>query len=341
MPSILVIRLSSLGDVILATALVRQISRSMPDAEIDVAVDARFVEVWAHNPRVRKVYAIDRATRLNEYLVRQAVQAPYDIVVDLQKNRRSAHLIATMALPASTQVLKVAKHRLEKLALVWLKRRPRTITPVIRRYWNTVRHLGIEYDELGPEVWTDSESAVSYQPRTSVGLAPGARHATKRWTVGGFAELARDLVNRQGQEVVLLGGPDDVAVCDQIEALAGVDLERADGATDLSSTIRVLDRCRIVVSNDSALMHLARARRVPVVAIFGSTVPELGFAPQGDDVRIVQAGGLPCRPCTHIGRESCPKGHFRCMTDIAPDAVVCAVSELLIHESGASARFLP
>jgi heptosyltransferase-2 len=331
MPSILVIRLSSLGDVILATALVRQISRSMPDAAIDVAVDARFAEVWAHNPRVRKVYTVDRAKRTNEDLIRQAGQAPYDIVADLQKNRRSAQLVASMSLPASTQMLKVAKHRLEKLALVWLKRPPRVVTPVVKRYWNTVRHLGIEYDELGPEVWTDNESVAMQQPRTVVGLAPGARHATKRWTVAGFAELARDLVNCQGQSVVLLGGPDDVRVCDEIEALAGAVLERADGATDLSSTIHALDRCRAVVSNDSALMHLARARRVPVVAIFGSTSPELGFAPQGEDVRIIESRGLSCRPCTHIGRDSCPKGHFRCMTDIAPDAVVSAVSELLTN----------
>jgi heptosyltransferase-2 len=317
--------------VILATALVRQISRSMPDAAIDVAVDARFAEVWAHNPRVRKVYTVDRAKRTNEDLIRQAGQAPYDIVADLQKNRRSAQLIASMSMPASTQVQRVSKHRLEKLALVWLKRPPRMVTPVVERYWNTVRHLGVEYDKLGPEVWTDNESVAVQQPRTVVGLAPGARHATKRWAVAGFAELARDLVNRQGQAVMLLGGPDDVGVCDEIEALAGVALERADGATNLSSTIHALDQCRAVVSNDSALMHLARARRVPVVAIFGSTSPELGFAPQGDDVRIIESRGLPCRPCTHIGRESCPKGHFRCMTDIATEAVVSAVSELLIQ----------
>lgn len=333
MPSILVIRLSSLGDVILATALVRQISRSMPGAAIDIAVDTRFAEVWAHNPRVRTVYAVDRSMRIYEDLIRQAGQAPYDIVVDLQKNRRSAQLIASLVMPASTQVLKVAKHRLEKLALVWLKRRPRVVTPVVRRYWNTVQRLGVDHDELGPEVWTDNELAASHQPRTIVGLAPGARHATKRWTAGGFAELARDLALRQGQTVVLLGGPDDVAVCDEIEKLSGLTLERADGATDLSSTIRVLDRCRAVVSNDSALMHLARARHVPVVAIFGSTVPELGFAPQGDDVRIVEVRGLPCRPCTHIGREACPKGHFRCMTDIDSESVSAAVTELLIPKA--------
>ncbi len=331
MPSILVIRLSSLGDVILATSLVRQISCSLPGAVIDVAVDKRFVEVWAHNPRVRNVYGVDRNTRTNEALIEQAGQAPYDIVIDLQKNRRSAQLISSISAQASTQVLKVAKHRLEKLALIWLKRFPRIVTPIAKRYWNTVRHLGIEFDDLGPEVWSDNETASSHQQRMLLGLAPGARHATKRWTAGGFAELARDLVLRQGQTVVLLGGPDDVAVCDEIEKLSGLTLERADGAADLSSTIRVLDRCRVVVSNDSALMHLARARHVPVVAVFGSTVPELGFAPQGDDVRIVEVRGLPCRPCTHIGREACPKGHFRCMMDISSDGVSVVVSELLVH----------
>ena len=329
MQSILLIRLTSLGDVILATGLVRQIKGAFPDAAIDVAVDSRFAEVWSHNPRVRRVYAIDRAVRTNSELSAVATQAPYELVIDLQKNRRSKEIITSLKLPPATRVVSINKHRWEKLALVWLKRRPSMVTPITKRYWNTVQDVGVMYDEAGPEVWS-AEDASGVRPiANSIGIAPGARHATKRWTAQGYADLVRHLVVDNHENVVLLGGPDDVAICDEIESLAGVAVERADGAGNLGQTLSALDRCRLVVSNDSALMHLARARRIPVVAIFGSTVQELGFAPSGADVRIVERLGLPCRPCSHIGRDRCPKGHFRCMNEITSGEVAVAVESLL------------
>lgn len=329
MQSILLIRLTSLGDVILATGLVRQIKGAFPDAAIDVAVDSRFAEVWAHNPRLRTVYPVDRAIRIHHDLSAVAEKAPYDLVIDLQKNRRSKMIIASLKMPPSSRLVSIAKHRWEKLALVWLKRRPPVVTPITKRYWNTVRETGVRYDEAGPEVWgADDASGAGSVPKC-IGIAPGARHATKRWTAKGYAELVRHLVLDKHEHVVLLGGPDDSAICDEVESLAGVSVQRADGARDLRQTLRALDRCRIVVSNDSALMHLARARHRPVVAIFGSTVQELGFAPTGADVRIVERVGLPCRPCSHIGRDRCPKGHFRCMNEITSDEVCAAVESLL------------
>ncbi|MBU3679914.1 MAG: glycosyltransferase family 9 protein [Candidatus Kapabacteria bacterium] len=329
MQSILLIRLTSLGDVILASGLVRQLKGAFPDAAIDVAVDSRFADVWSHNPRVRSVYAIDRQVRTNSELSAVAAQAPYDLVVDLQKNRRSKQIIASLQLPAASQVVCINKHRWEKLALVWLKRRPRVVTPITKRYWNTVRDLRVMYDEAGPEVWSADDASGVHPIAKCIGVAPGARHATKRWTTQGYAELVRHLVADNQENVILLGGPDDVTICDEIESLANVPVMRADGARNLAQTLAALDRCRLVVSNDSALMHLARARRIPVVAIFGSTVQELGFAPSGADVRIVERDGLPCRPCSHIGRDRCPKGHFRCMNEITSGEVAAAVDSLL------------
>ncbi|MFM8770716.1 MAG: glycosyltransferase family 9 protein [Candidatus Kapaibacterium sp.] len=329
MQSILLIRLTSLGDVILATGLVRQIKGAFPDVAVDVAVDSRFAEVWAHNPRLRRVYPIDRASRINQDLSAEAMRAPYDLVIDLQKNRRSKEIIASLKLPTSSRLVSIAKHRWEKLALVWLKRRPSVVTPITKRYWNTVQDLGVPYDEAAPEVWSATDASGARPVAKCIGIAPGARHSTKRWSATGYADLVRHLVVDKHQEVVLLGGPDDVVICDEIESLAGVPVKRADGARDLGQTLRALDRCRLVVSNDSALMHLARARHIAVVAIFGSTVQELGFAPTGADVRIVERVELPCRPCSHIGRDRCPKGHFRCMTEIASSEVASAVESLL------------
>ncbi|MEN9281921.1 MAG: hypothetical protein RL594_856 [Bacteroidota bacterium] len=329
MDSILLIRLSSLGDVILATGLVRQISTSLPDVAIDVAVDARFADVWLHNPRVRAVYPIERAVRTNQQLQEQAVLAPYDHVVDLQRSSRSKDLLRSLRLPKTTAVSYVDKHRLEKLLLVWLKRRPERVTSVAERYWKTVEHLGVAFDDGGPEIWTQQDASGERRERVSIGIAPGARHKTKRWTQDGFAQLVRQLVQEHQEQVILLGGMDDVDLCSEIDQLANVGVVRSDGARDLATTVEAIDGCRLVITNDSALMHLARARSIPVVAIFGSTVVELGFAPRGADVRIVERSDVQCRPCSHIGRDSCPKGHHQCMTLITPDQVLAAAEYVI------------
>jgi heptosyltransferase-2 len=134
--------------------------------------------------------------------------------------------------------------------------------------------------------------------------------------------------------VILLGGADDVQRCTAVESLIqqevpGTPIVNVAGKLTLLESAALLDRCAIVLTNDSGLMHLASARKRPLVAIFGSTVRQLGFAPWGEASRIVERPEVPCRPCTAIGRASCPRGHFRCMRDISGDDVVTAASSLV------------
>ena len=191
-------------------------------------------------------------------------------------------------------------------------------------------------DTDGPEVWLPSERADGvYAPRRPdqragdrlrVAIAPGAHHNTKRWPVERFAALCGALIG-QGASVALLGGPADVEHGNAVASLCNATVERADGAQTLAETIAVLDRSDVVVSNDSGVMHLGAARRVPTVAIFGSTVKELGFAPYGVRHAIVDHN-VGCRPCSHIGRAQCPKGHFLCMTSITADEVLAAIERV-------------
>jgi heptosyltransferase-2 len=254
----------------------------------------------------------------------------YDLVVDLQNSLRSAALRRGLG----NVVVRAPKHRLEKLALVYLKRRPTRTTSIVERYRSTVNHLPLVTDVDGCEVWLSEERDNSAYPstrrettHTRIALVPGAHHATKRWPVVRYAELATALVHR-GYHVVLLGGPSDVELCAAVEAAAGVPMLRADGATSIEATVRMLDTCAAVVTNDTGVMHLAAARRVPVVAIFGSTVRELGFAPYGTPYKIVEHN-VACRPCSHIGRGTCPKEHFLCMEGITVGTVLHALHELL------------
>lgn len=337
MNSILVIRLSSLGDVILSTGLVRQLRRTYPDAVIDVAVNLRFAEVWNNNPHVRNVWSI---TFTNSSADVDSVKLSmleslgghrYDLVVDLQNSIRSKMLRRGLA----KQICSINKHRLEKLALVYLKLRPAKTTPIVARYRKTVEHLPLAFDTDGPELWLPHEQQQGYYPerrRTGrapfhIGLAPGAKHFTKRWPVEKWAELCITLHNA-GHIPLLLGGHEDVEINNRIQELTSVELERSDDASTVSETLVAINRCTVVVSNDSSVMHMAAARRIPVVAIFGSSVTELGFSPVGVASRIVQHD-VGCRPCSHIGRASCPKQHFQCMNGINVAEVFQAIQDLL------------
>ncbi len=333
--SILVIRLSSLGDVILATPIVRQLAHSFPDARIDVATADRFADVWAHNPYVTRCWAVeDDPARTDSAKLKLAESLPhgrYDVVVDLQHSLRSSLLRKGLC-----DTLRVApKYRREKLAMVWLKRFPRHVVHVVDRYRSCLEGLPLALDVAGPEVWTPAERAAgAYEgapPMAAslnrIAVAAGAHHATKRWLPERFGELCHRIVDELGATPVLVGGPADSATVDAVMMYAPPATVRADGATTLADTIAILDTCSAIVTNDTGVMHLASARRLPVVAIYGGTVPQLGFTPYGVRYRIAEAD-VACRPCSHIGKRSCPKKHFRCMTDVHATQVLSQLIDL-------------
>ncbi len=159
-------------------------------------------------------------------------------------------------------------------------------------------------------------------------LAPGSVWATKRWTIRGFAETAQALSTEHA--VILIGGPDDAAVCAAVEAAAGPGVcVNAAGVLRFPSTAALIARARLLVSNDSAPVHIAVAVGTPVVDIYGPTAPRFGFAPYGVPHEIVERTGLSCRPCAIHGGNRCPIGTFECMDLLGSDRVVAAARRLL------------
>jgi heptosyltransferase-2 len=157
-------------------------------------------------------------------------------------------------------------------------------------------------------------------------LAPGSVWATKRWPY--YAELAAAIDGR----TVIVGGPDDVPLAEAIVAAAGAKVVSAAGALSLRESAALIGRASVLVTNDSAPLHLATAVGTPVVALFGPTVPEFGFGPRrAGDVSLGHAG-LTCRPCSTHGPERCPLGHHRCMRDLTVDSVIKAVTTVVSAE---------
>lgn len=329
---ILLIRLSSLGDVLLATPVVRVLRRAFPHAQIDVAVAQEFAAVWEHNPYVNRVITVDRS--LDAWSMaskaQRAMAVRYDVTIELQRNIRSRALRWGRAY----RVLGSPKFRLQKLLMVASKRTFRPLPHVVERYFRALEPLGIADDRDGLELWLPEERAAAMYPpldrqppaELTIGIAPGARHYTKRWLPSGFTGVAHTL-QRHGWRVMAFGSASERELCELV--VSGLDQERTLNAAgrSLLETARLLDRCTLLLSNDSAAVHLAAARRVPVVVVYGSTVPALGFTPYHVPYRAVEVA-LSCRPCTHIGRSSCPRGHFGCMHQVTAGHVLAAIASL-------------
>ncbi|MBL7997046.1 MAG: glycosyltransferase family 9 protein [Candidatus Kapabacteria bacterium] len=330
--SILVLRLGQLGDVLLATPLVRLLRLRYPDARIDVAVAQQFADVWKNNPHCTSVIPVDTGASFiaTRPLIRSilSIHGRYDTAIDLHRNMRTWFLRRNLA----ESVLCYDKHRTEKRALIRNKKFPAVQTHIADRYIAAASSLDITGDGAGLELWLPEEqSSQTYPPSlrkntgrmNRVALAPGAQHATKRWLPEYVASVASHYAE-SGCEVVLIGSAKERDLCAAIRHRVPVALQhrvQSFAGESLYQSARLLDSCDVCISNDSGAVHLAAARSIPVVAIYGSTVPALGFSPYRTPHRIAEAD-LDCRPCTHIGRNECPLGHFNCMKLIEPETVI-------------------
>ncbi len=311
--------------------------------QMDFLVKDTYADLVRGNPHVTRVLAFPANGTLSELLElrRRVRRERYDLILDIHDSLRSRLLCAGAA-----EVRRVNKRKLARFALVHFKKdlyRWFGGAPgVAERYLETVRGLGVEDDGLGPELFLPPEAAVRAGEileeaglgagQMAIGLCPSARHFTKIWPAIRFVEAGAALASRHGAPVVVFGGDEEADRCREIAAAvnrrSGFPAVTAAGRTSLLETAAIMDRCAVVVTNDTGLMHLASARGRPVVAVFGSTTRQLGFFPQGGNSRVVEHASLSCRPCTHIGRQRCPLRHFRCMLEISPALVVDAAESV-------------
>lgn len=327
---IAVIRLSSLGDVVLTLPTVQALKRAFPGAAIDYWTKEEYAAVVEHDPAIAHVRKLERDARRIEDLVSMSAELEErDLIVDLHSNLRSRVLSFQPRIP----VLRAPRYRLRRSLLVharWLK--PQPVPPAVARFGAALAPLGLAADGA-PELHCDAASARWAEEwirargaAPAVALAPGARHATKRWPEDSWCAL----VDRLCAAAIPIVAFSLKSERDGSPRLAER-IERARGAwccEPLPRMAALLSHCRAAVSCDSGLMHVAAARGVPVVAMFGSTAPELGFAPSGPG-HTVLCRHEPCQPCTLHGRERCPKRHFRCMTELRDGEVWAALASRL------------
>lgn len=326
--SIAVIRLSSLGDVVLTLPVVRALRAAWPQARLHYWVKEEFADVVRFDPAVDHVRVLERDARRIEDLVSMSAELEdCDLIVDLQGNARSRVLTFRQAAP----VLRAASYRLRRV--LWVHGRllrPAPVPDARARYAAALAPLGLAAPGV-PELHVGEEAggfangwwAARPAMAGAVALCPGARHATKRWPEARWLELDALLASRGRPRVVVATAAERAALPELAARIAAAG--DADWVAEpLPRAAAVLSGCCAAVSNDSGLMHVAAARGLRVVALFGSVSPVLGFAPAGGG-HVVLCRDEPCQPCTLHGRERCPKGHFRCMEGITAADVAAAL----------------
>lgn len=340
---LLLIRFSSLGDVVLTTPLVRALRAAYPDARIDFATQEAFAPVLESNPHVDRVLTLPgKDMGALRAFARTLRTERYDRVLDLHGSIRS---IVLRLLVRGPRWSVYPKETLRRWLLVKLRigQKRTEIVPVPERYFGAAKGLDVSPDggpaeiHPPPAAVSEAESALldaGLLGTPFVAIAPGARHATKRWPPSRWAELATKL-QADGLRTVLIGGPEDAELSAEIVSAAPSAVDLVGSLSVLGSTA-VLERAACVASGDTGVMHLATAVGVPVVALFGPTARPLGFFPYAARATVVERD-LPCRPCSTHGGDTCPLGHHYCMLGLdvprVEAAVRRAVGELVVTPS--------
>ena len=315
MKKILIIRFSSIGDIVLTTPVVRCLKTQLKDAELHFVVKKQYVSLLKANPYIDKIYSIKKSVK---EILPQLKEENYDYIIDLHKNLRTLFLKTKLkGIKKSFDKLNIQKWLLVRLNLNFLPK-----IHIVDRYLKTIKFLGVENDGKGLDYFIPSEDEynVSDLPVTHsegyIGIVIGSIHQTKQMPADKLIFLCRMI----DKPIVLLGGPEDKEKGDIIQNAVGERIYNTCGNLSINQSASLVRQAEKIITNDTGLMHIAAAFKKDIVSVWGNTVPEFGMYPyypvNGSRLsvsRIMEVKGLSCRPCTKLGFEKCPKGHFNCM----------------------------
>ena len=342
---ILLIQTGFLGDTVLSTPVIENLYRLFPGAEIFALTTPQGAELMRFHPYLKGVLTFDKRRSDSGFgglfsMIKRIASYEFDIAFSLHKSSRTSLLLKLAGIPV--------RYGFSEAALSWLYTKTahrRDLKHDVLRNLAILRVLGHEPENLtqnltvnlSVDAIAEAERALIGIKNPMVGIAPGSVWATKRWTPEGFSKVA-DMLAREGYSVVILGGPDDREVAELVCKNSSSSFVNLAGRISLLGAAAVIDRLQLLITNDSAPLHLASARKTPTVAIFCATVPEFGFGSW--DVPHVNLGvpGLDCRPCGRHGGKTCPTGTHACQLQLSAETVFLAARQLLNSPTKASSQ---
>ena len=322
MQKILIIRFSSIGDIVLTTPIIRCLKKQKTTIEIHYLTKIGFKGIIENNPYITKVHTIEKS--ITEVL-NVLKSENFHFIIDLHHNIRSLRIKQSLGKPN----LSFKKLNLKKWLLVNFKINKMPSIHIVDRYFKTVENLGIRNDHEGLDYFipTHDDIAISQLPVTHqkgyIGFVIGAKHATKQLPLEKIIAICIKI----NMPIVLLGGKEDVSKAIEIKKQVGENIYVACGKYNLNQSASLIKQADKIITHDTGLMHIAAAFKKQIISIWGNTVPEFGFYPylSGIQTKIVEVKQLSCRPCSKIGYDKCPKGHFNCMNLIDESEIIKAI----------------
>ncbi len=307
---ILIIRFSSIGDIVLTSPVIRCLKEQLEGLELHYLTKKVFEPVLAANPNIDKLHFFENSI---QDCIAELKKEKFDHVIDLHHNLRTLLIKTRLGVRSAS----FDKLNWQKWLLVNLKKNLLPPVHIVDRYLQTAGFLGVKNDGKGLDYFLmnryELQNLLPPSHRKYISVVIGAQHATKRLPVEKLTELCR----RIKHPLVLLGGPEDKERGNQIVKGAGDHVFNGCGKFILDQSAFLVKMSDKVISHDTGLMHIAAAFNKPVLSIWGNTVPEFGMYPYKTvSSHIFQVSGLKCRPCSKIGYENCPLVHFKCMNDI-------------------------
>ncbi len=317
----LIIRLSSIGDIVLTSPVIRCLKQQVTDAEIHFLVKDKFVDTVSANPYIDKVHVLEHSWELT---LDELKKENYDVIIDLHRNSKSARLKSFLKKKTFTvNKLNIRKYFLTAFKINLLPR-----IHIVDRYLKTVESFGVKNDGQGLDYFiskkdeTKKEDIPGSHYAGYIACVIGAAHGTKRWPVHKWKEFCEKIKH----PVILLGGPEDAANGNEIASVDPVKIYNACGKFRLNESADLVRKSKLVITNDTGLMHIAAAYKKQIISLWGNTVPSFGMYPYYGNAPvsdvIIQVNKLWCRPCSKIGFKKCPLGHFKCMEKIEVSAVL-------------------
>ncbi|MBN2611821.1 MAG: glycosyltransferase family 9 protein [Bacteroidales bacterium] len=330
MVKFLIVRFSSIGDIVLTTPVIRCLKQQVEGAEVHFLTKKQFYPVIKSNPNIDKIYLLDNSFGA---LIKHLKQEEYHYIIDLHHNLRTLRLkqaLRVLAFPFD-------KLNFKKWLLVNLKINKLPAVHIVDRYFHTVSLFDVVNDGKGLDYFIpeDEEVNLSSLPEAYrkgyIAVVVGAGHVTKQIPDDKLAEIC----NRIELPVVLLGGREDYQKAENVKKQCSKELFNGCGKYSINQSASLIRQAAVVITPDTGLMHIAAAFKKKIISVWGNTVPEFGMYPYHPhpSSAIFEVKGLKCRPCSKIGYAKCPKKHFRCMNEIDYESLVNAITSLLKIEA--------
>ena len=319
MKKILIIRFSSIGDIVLTSPVVRCVKQQLIGAEVHYLTKTKFKSILENNPNIDKIYSIDK--NISE-VIDELKKENYDFIIDLHHNLRSYITKFSLKKPSGS----FNKLNFEKWILVNLKINLLPKIHIVDRYFKAAEKLKITNDLKGLDFFIPKEDEVDLNTLPEIfrnryiGFVIGGLKETKRFPI----EKVISVCNKTDKPIILLGGKEDFEDGEKIIYSTKGNVFNACGKYNLNQSASLLKQASKIITNDTGLMHISSSFKKDIISLWGNTIHEFGMNPYlpGEKSKIIEVENLKCRPCSKLGFKKCPKNHFNCMNLIDENLII-------------------